>query len=350
MLANTPAYLNAIFFAVGLLVIIKGSDLFLDSAVWMARSSGVSQLIIGATIVSVCTTLPEAISSLTASLKGAGDMALGNALGSIICNSGFILGFMLLFVTAKIRRKPFIVRGIFLLSLLILTFLLALPTPLFQSIRLVPPPFEITRLGGAVLLLGVVLYLAVTYWECRHEAQDEREEAPESEAESEAEDVLDGQPSGTWRQHLSRFALGGALVAIGAYLLIEFGQRLARNVGVSEAVISLLFVAFGTSLPELFTAISAVRKRAHDISVGNVVGANVLNIALVTGGASAARPLLIQDPLLIRFDLPFAFGLCLLVFLEGAIFGKIGKKTGLVLVFAYISYLGSMLLLGRLGA
>jgi cation:H+ antiporter len=135
----------------------------------------------------------------------------------------------------------------------------------------------------------------------------------------------------------------------GAWLLIEFGQRLARNTGVSEAVISLVFVALGTSLPELFTAISAIRKKAENISVGNIFGANVLNMSMVVGGASLISPLRPNDLNLAPVDIPVACLICACAVGLGLKGGRFGRKTGVALLAIYILYLGSMVVGKRLG-
>jgi cation:H+ antiporter len=342
----TPFAVNIALFAVGLYVIIKGSDLFLDNAIWMARASGISQIVIGATIVSVCTTLPEMVSSCTASLKGASDMALGNAIGSVICNTGFILAIVLLFVDASVRRHLFAFRGVFLLGVLVLAWLLAMPSPLLQSLTDLPPDarFGLSRANGLVLLVALLVYLALNYLECRHEPAG----APTPTVDPETE-AVDAPTRVAWLRRTSLFGVGGVLVGVGAFLLVEFGQRLARDFGVSDAVISLVLVAFGTSLPELFTAISAVRKNAQQISVGNILGANVLNLALVTGAAATLRPLAFQDRLLVLVDMPVAIALCAFVFADGMVFGRLGRKTGIVLLLFYGFYLFSMIALRRIG-
>ncbi|MBT3376897.1 MAG: sodium:calcium antiporter [Lentisphaerae bacterium] len=332
-MTQTPLYLNLLLFCLGLYIIVRGSDLFLDSAVWIARASGVSQLVIGATIVSICTTLPEFVSSVTASLKGAVDMALGNAVGSIICNTGFILGGMLFFVVARAKREIFLVKGVFMVGLIGVALALVRPS-------LVDGVARLDRAEGCVLLIFLAVFLVVNYYESLHV------EAPASEGNGEAPLPV---ARSEWSRHMGLFAGGGLLVAIGAYLLIEYGQRIASDLGVKEAVVSLVFVAFGTSLPELFTAISAVRKKAEDISVGNIFGANVLNIALVTGSSAVIRPLTLEDEWLFRLDIPVALCFCGFALLVGVGRGRLGRKSGVCLVTGYVLYLVSMVALKRIG-
>ena len=343
---STPFIVNIALFALGVYVIIRGSDLFLDSAVWMAKASGISQIVIGATIVSVCTTLPEVVSSCTATLKGAPDMALGNAVGSVICNTGFILALVLLFVDAPVNRRLFLFRGLFLLLVLCGGWILAFPPPRFQHMTHQFPDaaFRLGRGSGLILLFALVVYLAMNYYECVRNPGGAV--LPTIDPDTKADDL---PTAAAWRRRLGLFLLGGLLVSVGAFLLVEFGQRLARNFGVSDAVISLVLVAFGTSLPELFTAISAVRKNAEQITVGNILGANVLNMALVTGTAATLRPLTISDTMLVRVDMPVAIALCAFVFADGMTMGRLGRKTGIVLLLFYGFYLFSMIALRRIG-
>jgi len=194
-------------------------------------------------------------------------------------------------------------------------------------------------------LVLLVIFLVVNYYESLHGA----EPAPLPPA---ATAVLEKEGADSahretvtrrdWLLHMVSFAIGAVLLTGGAWLLINYGRKLARNLGMSEAIISLVFIALGTSLPELFTAISAVRKKATDISVGNVFGANVLNITLVTGSAAIVHPLRVRDSALLWFDTPVAIVLCVIAFGSGLFLGRIGRKTGILLLLLYAGYLISM--------
>jgi len=349
----SPAYINLLLFLLGLLVIIKGSDLFLDNAIWIAHASGMSQIVIGATVVSACTTLPEVVSSCTASLKGFGDMALGNAIGSVICNTGIILAILLWSVTATINRRSLALRGGFLLVLLFLVLVFSLPSPLPDAgldLYLTEGTPIISRLEAFLLLIGVLFYLGINYHDnVMHVAKQREQHKLTGLAHTHVLKERNAITARDWQSRLAWFGCGAVSVAMGAFLLVEYGQRLARNMGLSEAVVSLLFIAFGTSLPELFTAISAIRKKAEDISVGNILGANVLNIALATGAAGFLQPLTIVDRMLFCIDMPVAIVLCTIVTVGGLMSGKLGRKMGVLLFITYLTYLLSMVLLGRLG-
>jgi len=329
---------NIIFFSVGLIVILKGSDLFLGSAIWIAKTSGVSQIIIGATIVSLCTTMPELISSVTAALRGASDMALGNAVGSIICNTGLILGLLLVLLPVTIRREIYMIKGVFMLGALIMAIMMLIPG-IDQ-----PDLMQISRAEGGIMLTVLIIYLVVNYYESLHAGPDTEiivgiDAPPQLAAAVSHRD---------WLHQILLFAGGMLMVGVGAWILVEFGQKIARNLGASEAVVSLLLLAFGTSLPELFTAISAVRKKAEQISIGNIFGANVLNLTLVSGVSALVRPLQLEDAFLARVDLPVAMLICTCIYAVGLISGRLGRNSGILLLLLYTSYIISMFSMGRI--
>lgn len=325
-------FLNLLFFVIGLVVIVKGSDVFLDSSIWIAEASGIPQVIIGATIVSLGTTLPEVVSSCTAALRGVPDMAVGNAVGSVVCNTGLVLGTVVFFVTTTVKREVFLIKGTFMLAGLLFALCMGLPDASGAG-----PVFS--RNEGVMMLVFLLVYLIVNYYESMHAGGP-----PPDVVESVH---VDKATRAAWTKQICLFIAGAAFVAAGAFLLVEFGQRLAANIGISEAVISLAFVAFGTSLPELFTGITAIRKKAEHVSVGNIFGANVLNMALVIGLSATITDLKIKDSFLIHFDIPVALGLGGIVFVIGLVRGKAGRGAGVILLLAYIAYMASLFLMGR---
>lgn len=324
--------LNLLFFVIGLVIIVKASDIFLESSIWIAEASGIPQVIIGATIVSLGTTLPEVVSSCTAALQGVPDMAVGNAVGSVVCNTGLVLGMVVFFVTTTVKREVFLIKGAFMLAGLLFVLCMGLP----DSSGAGP---VISRNEGITLLVFLVVYLLVNYYESMHAG------TPPPEMVESVE--VDKATRAAWIRNIVLFAVGAVFVAAGAFLLVEFGQRLASDIGISEAVISLAFVALGTSLPELFTGITAIRKKAEHVSIGNIFGANVLNMALVIGLSSTITDLRIKDAFLVRFDIPVALGLGAIVFVTGLWRGKADRATGIVLLLIYIAYMASLFLMGR---
>ncbi len=330
--------INLALFLIGLVIIIKSSDLFLDKAIWIARVYKISELVIGSTLVSLCTTLPEMVSSITAAAQGSGDMAVGNAVGSVICNTGLILGILLLFTTAAISRELFMLRGVFMLGTLTIGYV-AITSPAETLL--------ITRGEGVIFLVVLSIYLVVNYYESLHGVVLP---LPSSQpAEPATEGCRPDRSARRLASQLATFLMAALGVVFGAWLLITFGQRLARNIGISEAVVSLVFISLGTSLPELFTAIAAIRKKAQNISVGNIFGANILNMSLVVGASATIVPLQPRDGFLRSIDIPFALAFGIVAFSFGVVRARIGRTTGIMLLLLYLVYLSSMLFTGRIG-
>ncbi|NLL70218.1 MAG: calcium/sodium antiporter [Epulopiscium sp.] len=303
-----------ILFTAGLIMIIKGSDWFVDSAVWIARASKIPDIIIGATLVSLCTTLPEAMVSTNSALRGNTDMAFGNALGSIIFNTGFILAITILFSTPRLReRKKFQKTGRFLLLLLIFLLVIGI---LFQ---------EISRFTGIFLLIILLLYM---FYNVQTSRQKPDLNMP----------IPVHTDKGTVIKNIVAFIVGVILTIGGANLLVVYGEEIARILGVPDLVIGLLLTSVGTSLPELVTAIVSMKKGNQDLSIGNVLGANILNIILVIGLSATILPIHIGKSWIV-FHLPFAIFIIGLVLLFIRINKeKLQRKNGLFLLASYLMY------------
>lgn len=253
-----------VLFVVGLLCVIKGSDWFIDSAVSIARIFRVPQIIIGATLVSLGTTLPEFFVSTTSALRGDTSLSFGNAFGSIACNTGMILALVILLSAPKLTAKKDIVRNaLILLSLMIFVTVWGF---LFQNLNWI---------GGSVLLLALVGFVYTNIRSARAEA----EEAGDSTGEKESLSF----------KTILFFLIGATAVVVGSILMVDNGQTLAESWGVPSSVIGFTVLAVGTSLPELVTAISSLVKKAHGVAIGNVLGANILNIVLVTAASSVVH-------------------------------------------------------------
>lgn len=305
-----------LLFLLGFIMIIKGSDWFIDATIWIAKVLRVPNIIIGATLVSICTTLPEAMVSGRSAISGNASIAFGNALGSIACNTGFILGLTIILSTpAILQRKKLHQTGMFLV------FLLALLTTFAFAFG------EISRVTGFMFLGILVLYL-----------YNNIKDAKMSAAEV-AEDKAIEVTKGIIAKNTIMFLVGITLTVIGAGLLVKNGEIIAQKLGVPDIIIGVTLTAFGTSLPELVTAITAIVKKAHDISLGNVLGANILNIILVIGLSSSILPFEIQ-PSWLNYHIPFVFGIVLLLVL----FSFLNKKkfrrwNGVLLVGVYVAYI-----------
>ncbi|OGO79231.1 MAG: hypothetical protein A2Y23_01230, partial [Clostridiales bacterium GWB2_37_7] len=270
-----------LLFILGLFLIIKGGDYFVDSASWIAKVTRVPEVIIGATIVSLATTFPETMVSVFSAASYQSDIAVGNALGSIICNTGLILGIYNLIKPTKTASKIYTFKGILLMSYILAFW--------FMSRDRIINAFE-----GYLLLLFLLTFIIFNIALIGYKKSQSRKSA-HHEKHSTKE----------WSIQILKFLFGILLITIGARLLVSQGTSLAKVWGVSEALISLTLIALGTSLPELVTAITALRKGHAEISIGNILGANILNITMVLGLSTQVNPLTISKQAL-YFDIPAA--------------------------------------------
>lgn len=280
-----PVLLLLVVIVVCLAIIGKGADLLVTEAVTLSLRWGIPSVVVGATIVSLGTTLPEAAVSVMGAVSGNPELALGNAVGSIIADTGLILGLAAILAPlplnkAVVNRQGWIQVGSGFL-LVAACFPWSAPQRVFLS------GVE----GGGVLhqwmgwvflvLLGVYLYVSIRWSRTASAEQKEGLEA--------AEEVHVDEKSNNLMVFL-KFILGMALVVGSSQILIPAVEVTAEKVGVPEAIIAATLVALGTSLPELVTAITAVRKNHGELAVGNVIGADILNVLFVAGAAAAVTP------------------------------------------------------------
>ena len=254
-----------LLFVVGLVCLIKGGDWFVDGASALARKFHLPELLIGATVVSIGTTLPEVMVSTISAVEGHGEIAYGNAIGSVICNTSLIAAITLAVRPGKADPKT--------LKMPVLFFFLAAAVYCVAAYLL----GEFTRVVGLVMLAMFVAYMIVNVRQMKNNPQPAETEGKPAEE----------MP--TWKMLLF-LVLGAALIAVGAKLLVDNGTKIAQALGVPESVIALTFVALGTSLPELVTAITSLVKGHSDLSLGNVIGANVFNLVLVSGMSVTLAP------------------------------------------------------------
>ena len=252
-----------LLFLLGFLLLIKGGDWFVDGASGIAHRFGVPELLIGATVVSIGTTLPEVMVSATSAVSGHGEIAYGNAIGSVICNAALICALTCAIRPSKVDRASFRIPVIFFFA----------AAALYAYFAYVAGEFS--RIAGFALLAVFVIYMIITI------RQAMRSSAPAPE-ETKAEESI--------AKLLLLLVIGAAAIAVGARLLVDNGTKIAEALGVPESVIALTFVALGTSLPELVTAITALIKGHSALSLGNIIGANLFNLVLVTGVSAALRP------------------------------------------------------------
>ena len=261
---------DIVLIAVGFALVAKGGDLFVDSSVQIGRALRIPRFVIGGTLVSLATTGPELVVSATAATMGDSGIALGNAVGACICNIGLIVGMVALIMPVRVDRQDFIRRAGWMVGggLLVVGF-----------------SWDLTmdRVYGVVLLALAVGYLG---WDLLGILRSRR--GGGEEVENAAAAIGLAGPT-AW------FAVGGACVLAGSYLLVNSGQGLAAALGVPSAIIGFSVIAVGTSLPELVTGVTAARKGVPDLSLGNIVGANVLNLLLIVGLSGTIQPLLLDS-------------------------------------------------------
>lgn len=281
LLADQTTWLLLVIIAVCIAMLSKGADWMVDGVVDLARRTGLPKIVIGATVVSLGTTLPEAFVSVMAAYMGNPGLALGNGVGSIIADTGLIFGLTCVLAAVPVNR--YILNRTGWVQVGSATLLVAIALWMLATTPEGSEPV-LDRPIGYLLLVLLGAYLYVTYRWARQGG-----------------DVM-VEDNGTDTEELRGLALcwlmvvgGLVLIIVGARVLVPAASEIAERFGVPEDVIAATMVALGTSLPELMTAIAAVRKGHPEITVGNIVGADVLNSLFVIGAAAAAAPLAIPD-------------------------------------------------------
>ena len=306
-----------LLFTAGLVLIIKGGDLFVDAATWIAEASGIPKFIIGATVVSFATTLPEMLVSVFAALEGNADIAVGNAVGSVTANTGLIMCLSLVCLNCAMTRKQFGVKAGILLATIVV---------LFGFTR----DGQLSVFESAVILVFFAIFLAENLIAGRREQENEA-------SESDTRAKIDAK---TMAINIAKFVFGAAAIVLGAQLLIDNGSALARMLNVPDSIIAATMIAIGTSLPELVTTITAIRKKQSSLSVGNIIGANIMDLTLI-------MPLcaLIQGKSLIverqgmLLDIPACLVISAAALIPALISGKFKRWIGYLIGGLYIVYL-----------
>ncbi len=305
--------LTIILFVVGLILIIKGGDFFVDAASWMAEMTGIPKFVIGATVVSLATTLPELIVSVIAVRNGSVGMGIGNAVGSVICNMGVILAISLILMPAVIKRREIAEKGglmaLSAAALLILCF-----------------SGTLSRAESFILYALLVIFIFLNTRSMKNSVSEEavKREKPDKK---------------TVIVQIVKFVLGAVGIVLGANLLVNSGSDMARAAGVPESVIGLTFVAFGTSLPELVTTITAIRKKEPALSVGNILGANVIDLTLILSTCAVMSPSgLPVEVQTINIDMPVCLMIMAVLLLPALITGKLRRWQGFAMMGIYAAY------------
>ena len=311
-----------LLFIVGLILLIKGGDWFVDGATGIAKKFHIPEMLIGATVVSIGTTLPEVMVSATSAFSGHGEMAYGNALGSIICNTALIAAITITFRPSKIERSS--------LKLPVVIFFVAATVYAVVAYCL----GEFTRWVGMIFLAIFAVYMALSL----HKAM----KSPKPTDESQTVEATDNK---AFIKNIVMLVIGAGVIALGADLLVDNGTIIAEAMGVPESVIALTFIAIGTSLPELVTAITALVKGHSALSLGNVIGANILNLLLVSGVASIVSPFAVPNNTQIAgvnssllIDIPVMLFVMAFLTLPAMTKEKLSRVQGIILIVIYIAF------------
>lgn len=311
-------FIPTLLFLLGLLFLIKGGDWFVDGATGIAHRFHLPEILIGATVVSIGTTLPEVMVSATSALSGHGEIAYGNAIGSIICNTSLISAITIAVKPGAIERRTLKTPVVF--------FFVA--AAFYTGIAYTSGYFS--RAIGLVLLAIFIVYMIYTVLQMKTVPQtDEDQEVSAQSQTPMTKDVL-------------LLVAGAILIAIGANLLVNNGTLIAQALGVPESVIALTFVALGTSLPELVTAITSLAKGHGALSLGNVIGANLFNLVLVSGVSASLAPFYIPQNASIAgknaslvLDIPVMLLVMAFMTLPALIRGKLSRFQGILLLIVY---------------
>lgn len=277
--------LYIVLFIVGLVLIIKGGDWFVDSASWIAEVLGVPKFVIGATIVSIATTLPEMFVSIQATIKGNVDMAAGNAIGSVTANTAMILGIFIMCSPFVIERKSFSPKALMMFAASA-TLVLGCIFTTKQTLTFEGETGEYYSLStvGTVVLIVIFIIFFIENFISMKNSPTQIEPAPDSIAIQEEDDIVPTKETATgkdWAKNVILFLVGAVAVVVGSDLLVDNGTEIALGFNVPQRVISVVAIAIGTSLPELVTTITALKKKEDAISIGNILGANIIDLTLI---------------------------------------------------------------------
>lgn len=300
--------IQVVLLVLGFVMLVKGADFFVDGASGIAKRFGIPELVIGLTIVAMGTSAPEAAVSITGACKGNADISVGNVVGSNIMNILVILGLAATIVTISLAKSTVTYEIPYMILISVLFLVLGLDGTL-------------GRLDGVILWAGLIVYL---FYLLRM-TKNNQEKTEETKAEQ----------LPLWKACIFTI-LGLAMIIFGSDFAVDAASELARIFGLSERFIGLTIVALGTSLPELFTSVSAAKKGNADIAIGNIVGSNLFNILFVIGTSA----LIIPVPFAANFraDAFFAIGAAILLFACTFKSKKLERWSGVLMLLGYVGY------------
>lgn len=303
---------------VGFILLIKGADLFVDGASNIAKLLQVPPILIGLTIVAFGTSSPEATVSIIAALEGTSNISVGNVVGSNIFNITLVVGVAAFLHPLKVESET-IKKEIPFTLLASLALLILMSDVSLHDLD----KNMLTRTDGLILLLFLSIFMYYVI-----------EVGLKSRNNAETRQVDDNL---RWGKNSFRTLLGLIGIIVGGNFVVDNGTKIAYSLGMSETLVGLTIIAIGTSLPELVTSISAALKKESEIALGNIVGSNIFNILFVLGASATITPLAVDNK--VFSDIVFMMILTVILLIFSRTNYKIGKREGLVLVFAYVIYL-----------
>ena len=303
--------INFLLTAVGIAMLCYGGNWLVNGGVILAKKFGISNMVIGMTVVAYGTSTPE----LAASIAATGDhggIILGNIIGSNIANIGMVIGIAAILIPIAVKK---------------LTLKKEIPIMLAFSLLLVGLSLdgEISQYDGVILIILLIGFTIYTYRDSKNTKIENNEEI-----------VSVTQTKNVYLRSIALLGIGIALLFGGANLTVDNAVVIAEHFGVSERIIGITVIAIGTSLPELITSIVAIKKGHTDIGVGNIIGSNIYNILMIMGVATVISGITISTGVFVDYGIMIAFSLALFVALKS---GIIDRKIGIGLVIAYVAYL-----------
>ncbi len=309
-----------LLFILGLVFIVKGGDFFVDASVWIAKISKIPKFLIGATVVSIATTLPEIFVSAIASADGKTEMATSNALGSVIANTGLVFAIAIIFLPATIKRNQLAPKGVLFLSSLVVLAL-----------------FSLSGVISYYASFGLFIVFLVFIFENIKSAKRELLIKSQKVNDTKPKQKLDKKDIII---NILKFVIGATGIVLGSRLIVTNGSEIARVFNVDERIIGITAVAISTSLPELVTTVTAIIKKQSSLSVGNIIGANIIDITLilpicafVSGGA------LPVDVSSIVFDIAVCLIIAIIIIIPSIIKGSFKRWQGVLSLLIYILYI-----------
>uniref|UniRef100_UPI004055E5B7 calcium/sodium antiporter n=1 Tax=Acetatifactor sp. TaxID=1872090 RepID=UPI004055E5B7 len=306
--------LQLLLLVVGFVMLVKGADWFVDGAAGIADRFGVPQLVIGLTIVAMGTSAPEAAVSITAALKGNAGITIGNVVGSNILNILIILGLTSVIIATAVAKS---------------TIRYEIPYMLLITVLLLGMGYtgKVVSFGeGIILWVAFLVYLGYLFYMAKKDKQEVVEEENQKPL---------------WQLFVAAI-LGLVLVVWGSDVTVDAATEIAKAIGMSDRFIGLTIVALGTSLPELFTSVSAAMKGKSDIAIGNIVGSNIFNFLFVVGTAALITPVVFEPNFLIDTIIAIAAGVLLLVCVMRK--QKLVRRDGIIMLVCYGAYFIYLLL------